>query len=150
MVDFPKINGVYPQFADIEMDIEGLDPMAGFTELNYSGKLEPGAVRGNHPQKLGTTRGEYDADGSVTMLRPWFDQMVTTLGDGWMERRFNMNVTIRVDDSTPIVTDNLLRVRFKGHSNDGSKGSDPLMVKLDLDIELVCVAGKLPFFSARR
>lgn len=148
-MDFPKINGCYPQFADIECDVEGFDAMMGFTELNYSGGLEPGDVRGNHPQLLGTTRGEYSADGSVTVLRPWFDAMVTRFGDGWMERRFNFNVTIRVDDDTPIVTDNLRRVRFKKHANDGSKGSDPLMVKLDLHIELVCYAGKLPFVGAR-
>jgi hypothetical protein len=148
MPPFPLVNGYYHQFASIELDLDG-DTVVGFTAIEYSDNIERGDVRGARRQRLGVTRGEYKADASLEMYRRDFYELLNRLGDGWMDRVFPIHVTYG-EDGQPLVTDELVRCRFKGTENSHQQGNDPLKIKLPLDVDGILYAGKLPFVGFQR
>jgi hypothetical protein len=144
MADRILLNGNYPDFADIELNIDGDVVDKGFTELNYSHGLEPGIAKGAQAAPLGDTVGEYSADGSVTMhMRTW-QRILEKLGDGYMAKRFDITVNYRNADGLGMITDTLTGCRFKKSESGHSQGTDPLMKKLDLHINRVKEGGKNP------
>jgi hypothetical protein len=66
MADAAHINGRYVSWASIKISLNSVD-YSDIVALDYSDKLEPGAVRGTGPRKRGRTTGEYDCEGKITM-----------------------------------------------------------------------------------
>jgi hypothetical protein len=126
------INGNRYSFASIEAAINGRRFKA-FTEINYSDSLEVGDARGTSSIALGETDGDYSTEGSFTMLRREFDQMVAELGDGYGMTRFPMTV-VYANRGEPTVTDRLPAVRITGVENGHSQGNEPLTVQCTIKI----------------
>jgi hypothetical protein len=126
------INGNRYSFASIEATINSRR-YKGFTEINYSDSLEVGDVRGASPIALGETDGDYQTEGSLTMLRREYDQLVADLGDGYGMARFPITC-VYANRGEATVTDRLPAVRITGVENGHSQGNEALTVQLTLKI----------------
>jgi hypothetical protein len=135
-MQYPLINGHRYDFSSIEFKYKPPTGVVvrtlGLKDIDYSDSLEPGKVRGNHAQKVGRTRGEYDSEASFTMYKSEFDEMVALLGPGYMEKYFDLSVTY-AEAGSPTTTDSIVACRIKKVSNAHSEGGEPLAVKVDLD-----------------
>lgn len=148
MADFPLVNGNRFSWASIVLNANGTE-ITGITEISYSHKLEPGTVRGAGPWKAGRTRGEYTAEGSLTLLRSDWDAFRDSLGDGFLEIDFTTSVSYSEVAEGPVVTDELVGCRIKGPEHSPSQGTDPTTVQLPLDILYILENGKLPLKNMR-
>lgn len=141
------INGIRYDFSSIELNIFG-KTFTEVQEISYSESLEPGILRGTSAKKLGRTRGEYDAEGSITFYLGAFDQFTTLLsakaaGRGWMTQSFLITVIYQeLVGGGPIVTDVLRGARVTNVDKSHSSGGDALQVTCDLDIIEVISNGK--------
>lgn len=148
MADFPLINGnryswasVVFSMADIEID--------DVTEISYSHKLESGTVRGVGPWKAGRTRGEYDAEGSVTLLRSAWDSLRAQLGNGYLESDFTVTVSYSEEGEGDVVTDTLVGCRIQNVEHSPSQGTDALTVALTLSVLYILENGVEPLRNMR-
>lgn len=146
-MDFPLINGHRYGWASITMKASG-NELVHLKEISYNHKLEPGMVRGVGPQVSGRTRGEYTAEGSMTLQREGWDELRNALGDGYLEVSFPISVSY-AEDGQPVVTDELVGVRIKSVETKGSQGTDPIETALELSILYVLEAGKKPLRKMR-
>lgn len=134
---YPLINGKRFDHSSIVLTVLG-KPYLGVRELNYSMELTPGEVYGTSAQKLGRTRGQAKPDGSLTVYREDFGDLITLLQAsrgatmGFMEVEFLVNVTYQ--EGIFIQSDSLVGCRIKKVDMNSSQGSDALLVKCDLDI----------------
>ncbi len=132
------INGHRYDFSSIETNVGPLS-FTSFTSISYSDTLEPGIQRGQSSKKLGRTRGEYNATGSITMLKQDVPQLLAALAataaGGYMEAVWDLTATYSASgtDITPAV-DVLRGIRLTELSDDHSVGTDALMQELTLDI----------------
>ena len=142
MASFPLINGNRYSWSSIEIRVGG-KLYRGIKEIAYSVSLEPGDVRGTLAQRGGRTRGDYKPEGSMTMFLQEYNEFITDLGPGFMEREFDV-VAQYSDRNQPVVTDKLVSCRIKKADKSHSQGPDALIVKLDLDIMFIVENGISP------
>lgn len=145
--DYPLVNGHRFSFASIEAVIAGRK-FVGFKSIQYSSALEPGEVRGAHPEVLGATRGKATHDGSVEIYREEWQALIIELnrrsnGKGFLEVYFQIVVNV-AEDGSPTVTDTLRGCRMKKAQGGGTEGTDPLSVPSDLWITKVKWGGLDP------
>ena len=131
-IAYPNGTGSIYDFTSIELNIGGRKYVSQ-SEISYSDDLEPGEVYGSLPHALGVTRGQYKAEGSLSMLKAEAMQMITDMGDGWMEQLIKVSVQFS-ESGQDIITDDLYDVRIKKADDSYSAGSDALMTKFDLRI----------------
>jgi hypothetical protein len=147
-LSFPLVNGTYFEFADIEIQVFGLTFM-GVKEISYSQELAPGEVYGTHPQKIGRTRGILKPEGSMSLYKEEYDQLTTLLAlggvVGFMESIFDIMVSYQT--LTNFQVDILQGCRIKKSDNNHQQGTDPLLVKCDLDIMNILENGKAALTS---
>ncbi len=148
-IQYPLINGHRYEFASIELNING-SLLSGFKDLSYSDSLDPAKIRGNSPQVIGRTKGTYDAEGSLTVYKEeWADILLKlSLGGGYMEVPFIISVV--TSESIRVQTDILSGCRIKKVEDSHSEGNEALVVKLDLDIMVITRNGKVPFVGMKR
>jgi len=141
-VPVPNILGHYFSFASIEAKVKGI-PFVGFTAINYSSGLEVADVYGTRPQKLGTTRGKQNAEGSCEMyLQDWenLKAMLGAEGVGYGEERFTIVVQYG-EVGMPVKTDTLIGVRVIKAEYSNADGNEPSKVTLTLNIMRVDEGG---------
>ncbi|NQY04497.1 MAG: hypothetical protein HRT76_14765 [Halieaceae bacterium] len=132
------INGQRYDFSSIEANF-GPSSFTNFQAISYSDTLEPGIQRGQSSKKLGRTRGEYNATGSITLLKedvPTLLAALAALGQGgYMEAVWDLTATYSggLTDLVPTV-DALIGMRITEIGDDHSIGSDVLVNELTLDI----------------
>lgn len=132
------INGHRYDFSSIEANFGPLS-FTNFQALNYSDTLEPGIQRGQSSKKLGRTRGEYNATGSITLLKEDVPTLLAALAGlgqgGYMEAVWDLTATYSagLTDVTPVV-DALIGIRITEIGDDHSIGSDVLVNEISLDI----------------
>ncbi len=138
-LQFPLINGNYYSFASIEAIVAGIKT-PDFTAINYSNELTPGDVWGTRPQKLGTTRGKQNAEGSVEMYLQSWELLRTALravgfagGVGYGEVRFPFIVSF-AEAQMPVITHTLLGCRVVKEEFAHADGTDATKVTLTLNI----------------
>lgn len=142
------VNGVAYDYSSISIDFGGGGDLSLlFTEISYSQALEPGGLRGTHAQLLARTRGEHSAEGSVTVYLATYYEILDKLGDGYMEKEFDVTVTY-ADTGQPTKTDVLHRCRITNEDKNHAQGPDALIVPLDLSIIMIKVDGKYPISNA--
>ncbi len=90
-IQYPLINGVRHAFSSIELRVNG-SIILGFTEINYSPKLDPGIVRAAGALPVGMTLGNMEYEGDFTLLLQEFNNMLVQLGDGFMTVPFDIVV----------------------------------------------------------
>jgi hypothetical protein len=162
----PLINGVQYDYSSLEVKVRG-KPILGraFTAVSYKESLKPGKVRAGHPQALGRTRGEYDAEGSLevpkTHLHTFLKELcgeaaVQGMAAGAIAGSVSAgNVTIGYLESSFLLTvsygdigqasqeDTLVGCKITDIDENHKAGPDGLMVSLSLDIAYI-LRNKLP------
>ena len=128
---YPLINGIRFSFASIELSIAGTK-YVGVSEISYSHTLEPGEVRGAHAQVLGYTKGDYVAEGSMTMYKEEWETLRKGLGEGWMEKSIDVITVTYAEVGNETVVDKLVSVRIVSTENSISQGPDPASVTITL------------------
>ena len=130
------INGKIYDFSSIEL-VAGPQTFSNLQEVSYSDSLEPGILRGTSAKKKGRTRGEYDAEGSITIYKGDLSQLLATLAalgkGGYMEAEFDINATFS-EGLDNVMTDSLVGCRITDIEDSHSQGSDALTVALTLDV----------------
>lgn len=132
MADYPKINGHTYDYSSVEIDIGGT-VFTAITSINYSGERSIGNHRGTGSKKRARTRGTYDSSGSITMMREDYYELIASLGDGYMEKSFDVTVLF---SETGMPTNNvkLIGCVMTTDSDDNAEGEDPLQTSFDIDI----------------
>lgn len=145
MADYPKINGQIYSFASIEIKV-GTTVFTGFTDLSYTQTLEPGDFRGTRPEKLARTIGEHNVEGSFTLVKVEYQELIAALGNGYMEIEFDITANYS-EVNSPITTDVLTACRITSEEDSHSQGTDALVVACDLNIMKMTRNGLLPILG---
>ena len=140
MADYPLINGNKYDWSSVELDIGDAGIFTGVKEITFTHSLEPGVVRGTRAEMIGRTRGEYTAEGSMVVYAEEYSEIITALGDGYMEASFSITITYS-DTNVPVQVNRLIGCRITNVEGGGSQGTDPLEVSLDLSIFRVETGG---------
>jgi hypothetical protein len=142
-VTYPLINGNAYSFASITIDVGGIK-FRGFKEIKYEHSLEPGELRGNHPQLLARTRGQYKASGSLTVFQHEWEQLRDRMGNGFFETVFTVSVMYSELGPVGARCDTLHGVRFTKAAKGGSESNEGTEVPLDMHIMWIEESGKRP------
>ena len=158
-VAYPLINGMRYDWSSVRLLLAGRR-FVGVKEFNYSDKLTPGKARGTTAQIIGRTRGEYEAQGSITLYKEDWADFLSILGTltastsglntatgappGFMEVAFDIVATFAESPASPVQTDTCQGCRIVNVESSNSQSADPLVVKLDLDIIMINRNGSLP------
>lgn len=130
------INGKVYDFSSIEL-VAGPQTFTNLQEVTYSDSLEPGILRGTSAKKKGRTRGEYDAEGTISFYKGDLSSLLSTLAalgkGGYGEAEFDINITYS-EGLDNVITDTLVGCRITDIEDSHSQGSDALTVSLTLDI----------------
>ena len=105
--------------------------------------MEAGQVRGAHAEVLGETQGELTNEASLTLYKEEWGVLLNKLGDGYMDKRFNVTVLWATNENvTQIQKDEILGARITGVEHSGSQGSDAPTVSLTLSVMEIRLNGK--------
>lgn len=132
----PNVLGHYYSFASLEVRFGAAIATYGFTAINYTTTLEPADVYGTRPQKLGTTRGKQNAEGSLEMyVNDWeaLREQLGVAGVGYGEVRFPLIVSY-AEVAMPVKTDILEGCRITSVEYGNAEGNEPAKVTLTLNI----------------
>lgn len=132
MPDSPLINRKRYQHASAEIVIE-LQRIIDVKSISYEDELKPGKVRGTSKRVQGRTAGIYDCTGSIEIYKGAAQQLLATLGAGFMEREFNVVIQYAAT-GMPLETVTLVGCRITKVSSDHSEDENGLADKMDLDI----------------
>lgn len=142
-MDYPKVNGHRHSFASLELNIDGKRrPL--FNAVNYSDSVSRERVRGNHPIAAGFTRGEYEAEASITFYSEEWGELAEEFGNGLYDKVFDVVVTYSEDDG-PTITDKLIGCRLRSIGRDNSQGAEGASVEKELDVTYIEWNGRKPF-----
>ena len=146
---YPLINGVKYDWSSIEITLGDAGIFIGISELSYSDSNDKGIVRGTGVEKLARTKGEYDAEGSLTMYKKDFSVFLAALtGDGatgYFDTPFDITVMYSAPGGDGTTTDRLIGCELKSAEGGGSQGTDPSAESFDIDIMHIERDGILPF-----
>jgi hypothetical protein len=135
MAAYPIVNSVSHDWSSVEIDLgEAAGIFTAITELTYSDNLEPGEARGTSAQRLALTRGEYTAEGSITMLHRDAREFIELLGQGFKEAIFHITVNYSDVVAADVLTDRIIGCRIGSTEGGGSQGSDPLATTFSLNV----------------
>ena len=148
MAAYPKVNNYLLSYASIEVQADG-EIYTGLKAISYSDKIERSKARGAGREVLGRTAGEYDCEGSMTLMREDFHEMVDRFGDGWMDKAFDITVTY-AEEGMPTRTDRLVGCLIDGGNTNNEQGTDPLEAELPLNILRIERNGVLPIRNMRK
>ncbi len=147
MADYPVINGNAFSWASVAFRFDGGEGIY-VKEISYSHSVEREKIRGAGMRPLGMTRGEYDAEGSMTLNEEGYRALITKFGPGFMEKRFSISVSY-AEIGQPTVTDELLDCRIASVEHNPSQGSEGLEVSIELSIMSIRESGINPLASTR-
>jgi hypothetical protein len=148
-IPYPLINGVRYDFSSVTFNFNGTLQSAGIKALNYKHSLTPGEVRGNRPQVVGRTRGKYEAEGGFEMFKDEYQNFITNLGTGYLEKAFDITACFNdLSNKSLVVMDILRGCRIKSDEDTFSEGGEPQVVKVELSVLSVIRNGLAPFNPA--
>lgn len=147
MAQYPNVQGVECDFTSLEINVdsEKFEWLEGLKALSWSEELEPGEVRGRRAHVIGTTRGEYKAEGSLELFFKEANEFISHLsdsaGNGWGEKYFTLTLTY---SEVGLTQQNVVLegCRVKKSDDSQEQGSDPLATKFDLFVTMVVRNGK--------
>lgn len=132
-----RINGKVYDFSSVEIVIDGI-AYQNVTEINYSHGVEPGVLRGTSAMMRGRSRGSYDTDGSLSMYKEDYANMIGVLAGkglgGYMMAEFLVMVAFRDIGAVVPCIDTLHGCRIKRDEDSLSSGGDVIVVKVDLSV----------------
>lgn len=127
----PLINGIVYDHSSIEANIKGVRYLQ-LSEIEYSDTLEPGKLRGAAAKVLATTRGEYSAEGSLSLSKQDGNQLIADLGQGFKAKSFPIVVNY-AEAGLDMITDRLQGCRIT-KVEATSSGTDATMLKFSIHI----------------
>ncbi len=133
MASFPQVNGYKHSWAGIKIK-KGPEDIFGFRKIAYKQSRERSKVFGHGIQALGRTRGKHDCEGSMTLLLEQWEDFKAALGDGYMDKSFDLVVQREEIGNDRIFSDQLIGVMIDEVPYDDSEGSDASEVELTLNI----------------
>lgn len=137
MPEVQRINGVEWDYSQIEINLKG-KRYTDVPDISYSHSLEPAKKRGTDVRILGMTKGQYDTDGSMTIGKETYYEIIDALGDGYMEKTIDSITVTYGNTGERIKVDELVGVRISEDSDEHSEGSDALNVGVTLSfLELI-------------
>jgi hypothetical protein len=150
----PLINGNAVSWASLSIQVGQLKTI-GCKAVNYKDSLKPGKGRGTNSQVIMRSRGNYDAEGSITFYKAqWLDVLAylqtlssssglsTTGGPpGFKEVSWALAVSYSETPVSPVQTDTCFGCRITETEEDGSEGEELTVVKCALDIQMISWAG---------
>lgn len=145
MANGPDINGTKYDYGSVSIDLLG--KLRGVKEIKYKNMKA-----GTKTRELGTreasgrTGGELDCEASMVMYRKEFDELVGRLGEGYMDRVFNVTVT-HADTGQPTVSDQIIGCKLTTDDHSAATGGDALEVSIDLQPMRVLPGGKKPILG---
>lgn len=145
---YPLVNGRRYSFASIEITANGKTYL-GMKEVSYTDTCEPGEIRGTGQQLLGRTAGDYACEASMTPYREEADDLIESLGDGWMLKVFDVVVNYS-EEGAPMKTDRIVGCRIKSSENNHSQGTDGLENPLELHPMYILRNGIAPIPNLRK
>jgi hypothetical protein len=130
-INYPLINGVRHSFPSIELKLNGLI-FVGFKSINYSRKRSRSMIYGNNADPIGKTRGknEYSCDAEFYLAE--FNQFLASLGPGYGDLAFTINVTY-TENSLDTIQDVILGCTLDSSEVSQSEGTDALVRKFEMN-----------------
>jgi hypothetical protein len=133
MASFPQVNGYKHSWAGIRIK-KGPEDVFGFRKISYKQSRERSKVYGHGVQALGRTRGRHDCEGSMSLLMEQWQDFKAGLGDGYMDKSFDLVVQREEIGNERIFSDELISCMIDEVSYDDSEGTDATEVELTLSI----------------
>lgn len=134
-MQYPLINGKRYSFSSIDFRI-GFISVLGISEISYSSSIEPGVVRGTHPQILGYTKGEYSCEASISIYKEEWNEAIAPLallgGGGILEAIIPAITVTYAEQGNATWTDVLIGCRISSIEDSVSSGTDPATVTVSL------------------
>ena len=149
-LEYPRVNGNAYDFTSIRLFL-AYELFVGVKAISYKQTKKRKKVYGTRAEPVARTRGQYEASGSVELLRSEADRLVAMLGlggKGWMETEFDI-VVCMAEESQPTTTDVLRACSIDDEDHSYQNGDEPNMVKLELDIMRIERNGVLPITGMR-
>lgn len=147
VLDYPVVNSLVPDWSSVELRWEGYT-LKGIKSVAYNEKLDGQIVRGAGVVPMGTTRGQYEAGGSIEVYKESSLKMRKALGSGWGEKYCRTVVQYKEKNSAAgLIKDELFGCRLKVRDASHSQGNDPLVEKFDLLIMYIVGNGMTMFRS---
>lgn len=149
----PIVNGRRYDFTSVEIAINGIPIMGrAVSSISYSDSLEPGVVRGGSALPLGLTRGEYSAEATLEMPKEEADRFLGALSvaaggqlsTGYLEARFEVDVSYAENAFAVLQTDHLNGCRLRRVDESHARGADGLTVRFECFVQYVTRNGKMP------
>lgn len=146
--------GMQYQFSNIQIGLLGTY-FPFVMSLSYSDTNDIAEGRGVSPYPMGTTLGEYKAQGSIEVQKLYNEQFLNLIaaqspaGNSIYDAIFDITVQyqLRVPQGLPqppVTTDVLKACRLTGQSQDLSSGNGVLSVKYQVYVALITWGGRLP------
>ena len=127
------INGKCYDWGDVDVKLPGLAALE-VEEISYDDELEKEAVYGRGLKARGYGRGNYKAEGKMTLLRDYYDDLLDYC-KGQGVSLFGLVVPKVVvsyaNDGARTRSDTLNRVTFTKRSSKAAQGDKNLKVELD-------------------
>lgn len=133
------IRGTIHDWSQIEFGINGLE-FPNLIEFNYEDELDIGVRRDRAGKVSGTTHGDYEANGDMTLNSQDFEALCEALGDGFGLVFFPVVVN-RSDGNGPIITDTM-NVRIMGAKSDNKQGNEQSAIQVKLFIQEIVWNGR--------
>jgi hypothetical protein len=129
-LEHPLINGFRYDWSSIELRTKN-KRRKGFTEVSYTTSREHGKVGGAGDRRVGRTRGQVSDEASITMNAEDARELISELGADFGTKPFD--VVVSYSEGARTKTDTIRGACIKSVGNAHQRGSDGLVVKLDLD-----------------
>lgn len=146
---FPLVNGIRHAFSSMSFVFKSTsgggsedipDIRMFLRSIDYGRKRDRGEVRANHPDPIAKTLGENSYTASMEVYRAEWNLILSTFGNGYGDDTFTLLVTWGLS-GFETVTDELIGCHFDTSDSGGSQGSDPSVVKIDLNPLKIKFAG---------
>lgn len=146
VLDYPNVNSLILDWSSIEFRWKGYT-LKGVKSIAYNEKLDGQIVRGAGVVPMGSTRGVYEATGSVEVYKASSLKMREALGSGWGEQYARTVVSYKEKGQSKLIKDELYGARLKARDASHSQGGDPLVEKFDLLLLYIIGNGMTMFRS---
>lgn len=133
MATYPQTSGFRHSWAGIKIK-NGPTDVFGFRKITYKQSRERSKVFGHGVQAIGRTRGKHECEGSITFLYEEWEEFKAGLGDGYMDKTFDLTVLREEEGNDKIFSDELISCTIDDVSKDDSEGTDASEVEVTLGI----------------
>lgn len=140
-----SVNGLYFDHTSVRLQIPGVAmPLitSHLKSINFSDTLTPSESYGVSPIPLPSGLGQYKAEGSMTLSKEAFDQMISILPDGYGALVMDIVITYVPKGAFKPATTILHGSRFMAPKDTSSSGGGNLDVELGLYVRYITRNGK--------